>query len=311
MNNTISIIIPFLNESESLPKLVEELNGFFANKPYKPVVIFVDDGSTDNSVSILQQQSFYSFLGKIIVLSKNYGAHAAMRAGMKVSDSGYCMFLPADLQDPLILIDQCFQKIKESRADIVFAYRRNSKNSFFEKLFTRFYASLMIKYVSPKYPAKGFDVVFFNKKITDNLNANIESNSSVFIQILTTGYKQANIYYDKIARNMGRSKWTLSKKIKLFIDSFVAFSFVPIRFVSLIGIIFFLFGILWTIYIVWRKLVLNDLNAGWPALTSILLLGFGITNIALGIIAEYVWRTLDASRKRPVFVIDEIIELNN
>jgi len=100
----------------------------------------------------------------------------------------------------------------------------------------------------------------------------------------------------------------LSKKIKLLIDSFVAFSFAPIRLVSIVGIAFFIAGILWTAYIIFRKIVFNDLESGWPALVSILMVGFGITNISLGIIAEYLWRTLDASRKRPVFVIDEIIE---
>lgn len=94
------------------------------------------------------------------------------------------------------------------------------------------------------------------------------------------------------------------------IDSFVAFSYAPIRFVSFVGILFFMIGIFWTIYIISRKILVNDLESGWPMLTSILLLGFGITNIGLGIIAEYLWRTLDASRKRPVFIIDEIMELN-
>jgi dolichol-phosphate mannosyltransferase len=97
--------------------------------------------------------------------------------------------------------------------------------------------------------------------------------------------------------------------MKLFIDSFVAFSFAPIRLVSMVGIGFFIVGIAWTIYIILRKLIFNDLAAGWPALMSILMVGFGITNISLGIIAEYLWRTLDASRKRPLFIIDEVIEL--
>ena len=96
----------------------------------------------------------------------------------------------------------------------------------------------------------------------------------------------------------------------MLIDSFVAFSYAPIRFVSLTGILFFTFGILWTVYIIARKIIFNDLASGWPALTSILLLGFGVTNIGLGIIAEYLWRTLDASRNRPVFIIDEMVELN-
>ncbi|MDX5438347.1 MAG: glycosyl transferase family 2, partial [Pontibacter sp.] len=114
--------------------------------------------------------------------------------------------------------------------------------------------------------------------------------------------------YDKKARLVGKSKWTISKKIKLLIDSFVAFSFAPIRLVSFIGIVFFLLGIMWSGYIIFRKIMFDDLASGWPALLSILMVGFGVTNISLGIIAEYLWRTLDASRKRPVFVIDEIVE---
>lgn len=97
--------------------------------------------------------------------------------------------------------------------------------------------------------------------------------------------------------------------MKLFIDSFVAFSFAPIRLVSMVGISFFIVGVFWTTYIILRKLIFNDLASGWPALMSILTIGFGITNISLGIIAEYLWRTLDASRKRPLFIIDEVIQL--
>jgi len=89
----------------------------------------------------------------------------------------------------------------------------------------------------------------------------------------------------------------------------VAFSYAPIRLVSLVGMIFFILGILWTVYIIFRKIAFNDLVSGWPALTSVLMIGFGITNISLGIIAEYLWRTLDATRKRPVFIIDELIEI--
>jgi dolichol-phosphate mannosyltransferase len=78
-----------------------------------------------------------------------------------------------------------------------------------------------------------------------------------------------------------------------------------------LGIIFFVFGLVWTVYIITRKLIYDDLVSGWPAITSILLLGFGITNIGLGIIAEYLWRTLDVSRKRPVFIVNEVHELNS
>jgi dolichol-phosphate mannosyltransferase len=194
--------------------------------------------------------------------------------------------------------------------DIIWANRAGTQNSFFERQFSKFYSRLMKKYVNKRYPAKGFDVVLFNRKVADAVNKNIEGNSSVFLQILNLGFKQDFVEYRKAARQAGKSKWTLAKKIKLLIDSFVAFSFAPIRMVSLIGILFFILGLLWTGYIFFRKIFYNDLPLGWPALMAISMIGFGITNISLGIIAEYLWRTLDASRKRPVFIIDEIIELN-
>ena len=168
----------------------------------------------------------------------------------------------------------------------------------------------MKKYAIASYPEKGFDIVMFNKKVQLCLNQTIESNSSVFLQILILGFKQSSISYKKESRKKGKSKWTLSKKIKLLVDSFIAFSYAPIRFVTLIGTTLFIIGLIWTGYIITRKLVYNDLEEGWPALISILTIGFGITNISLGIIAEYLWRTLDSARKRPVFIINEITDLS-
>jgi dolichol-phosphate mannosyltransferase len=309
MSAKVSIISPFLNESGNIENYINSLNGFFLNKPYTAEVILVDDGSTDNSIELLQSQNFGNYEIKVIKLSKNFGAQAAVRAGISHATGDYITFLPADLQDPLDLIDRSLEVVEQKRADIVYAFRKTTNNSFFESVFSEFYAFMMKKFVSPKFPGKGFDIVFFNKKVKEDLNRNIELNSSIQLQILTLGYSSENVYYDKRERKVGKSKWTFSKKMKLFIDSFVAFSFAPIRLVSMVGILFFIIGTAWTIYIILRKLLFDDLAAGWPALMSILMVGFGITNISLGIIAEYLWRTLDASRKRPLFIIDEIIDL--
>ena len=246
---------------------------------------------------------------KVISFSQNYGSHAALRAGIMHAKGEYITFLYADLQDPIANVTNMYFKAIEGN-DIVWAYRSATKNSFFERAFSKYYARLMQKYVNRRYPDRGFDVVLFNRKVADAVNKNIEANSSVFLQILNLGFKQDFIEYQKSARLSGKSKWTLSKKIKLLIDSFVAFSFAPIRLVSVMGFLFFIAGSLWTFYIIFRKIFFNDLSAGWPALVSILMIGFGITNISLGIIAEYLWRTLDASRKRPVYIIDEVIELS-
>lgn len=305
----ITIIIPFLNEEDNVPNLGAGLLNFIeSNKDILFEIVLVNDGSTDHSVEAIRQTRFPAAT-KLISFSQNFGSHAALRAGILHARGTYITFLYADLQDPVENIVNMFRKAKDGN-DIVWANRADTKNSFFERQFSKLYSRLMRNYVNRKYPSKGFDVVMFNNKVKEAVNKNIENNSSVFLQILNMGFKQDFIEYQKLPRKAGKSKWTIAKKIKLLIDSFVAFSYAPIRLVSMIGILFFIGGILWTSYIVFRKIVFNDLAAGWPALISILMIGFGITNISLGIIAEYLWRTLDASRKRPVFIIDEIIELN-
>jgi glycosyltransferase involved in cell wall biosynthesis len=311
MNNScdISIIIPFLNEEDNIERLTYELNKFVSNnKEINFEIILVNDGSADRSLEKIKGSIFPAHT-KLINLSQNYGSHAALRAGILYAGGNFIVFSYADLQDPLENIILMFDKMNLGN-DIVWAYRKTSKNSFFEELFSKGYARLMKKYVNKNFPENGFDIVMFNTKIREKLNQNIESNSSIFLQILNLGFKSESIEYIKNQRIAGKSKWGFSKKVKLLIDSFVAFSYMPIRLVSLVGISFFIVGIIWSGYIITRKLIFDDLSSGWPALISTLLIGFGITNISLGIIAEYLWRTLDASRRRPVFIIDEIIELN-
>lgn len=312
MNNkhTITLIIPLLNEEDSIDLLVDQLNKYFAKvDSFQAEVIFVNDGSSDNTIQKLSNAKHDYYKAKVCSLSKNFGSHAALRAGILHSTGDFICFLSADMQDPVELVGKLYETIS-AKFDIVWAKRKSTENTFFNNLFSKRYALLMKKYVSPLFPEQGFDIVMFSRKVANELNRNIENNSSIFLQILTLGYSQSSIEYVKVSRKIGKSKWTLSKKIKLFIDSFVAFSYAPIRFVTIMGIIFSIGGFIWTIYILIRKLMIGNLSPGWPALISVLLLGFGITNISLGIIAEYLWRTLDASRKRPVFIIDEIIELN-
>jgi dolichol-phosphate mannosyltransferase len=309
----ISVIIPFLNEAENIPELVQSLNNYFnGKKEFTAEVIFVNDGSSDQSVSILCEQTIQSYVAKVLSFSKNYGSHAALRAGIQHASGDYITFMYADLQDPLTLIEQMVAEINSAKnCDIVWASRRSTENGWFESAFSQAYSALMKKYVSALYPAKGFDVVMFSKKVANVLNEQIEANSSIFLQILTLGFIQKTLHYDKQPRKKGKSKWTLSKKVKLLIDSFISFSYAPIRFVTLVGVILFFIGAVFSLYLIIRKLTSNDLVSGWTMLITILMLGFGITNISLGIIAEYLWRTLDSSRKRPVFIIDNIIELKH
>ena len=108
----------------------------------------------------------------------------------------------------------------------------------------------------------------------------------------------------------GKSGWSFSKKKKLLMDTMVAFSRVPLRFVTISGVIMAVIGIVWALAIIIIKLFhIMPLNAGWPTLLAVILVGFGITNLSIGIIAEYLWRTFDAARNRPAFLVDEVIEV--
>ncbi|WP_257710807.1 glycosyltransferase [Gramella sp. MT6] len=305
----VSIVIPVYNEEENVLFLVEQLNEYFQKENrFTAEIIFVNDGSTDDTYNRLKSIPHKHYSYKIISFSRNFGSHSALRAGILRAEGDFVTFMYADLQDPLTLVSRMYEQVQDKGIDICWAFRNSSASAGPEKFFSLLYALLMRKYAVANFPKKGFDVVLFSRKVKECLDKNLESNSSVFIQILSFGFKQTSITYDKRERKHGKSKWTLSKKIKLLIDSFVAFSFAPIRLVSIIGFVFFMVGIIWTVIIVLRKLLFDDLASGWPALLSILLVGFGITNISLGIIAEYLWRTLDASRKRPAFIIDEIKE---
>lgn len=309
MKYDIAVIIPFLNERENIQKLVRELNDFVGRekKGLKIQVIFVDDGSTDDSTDILKRQKF-NFDARIVQLSRNYGSHAAIRAGVFVAESQFVTFTSVDLQDPLNLITELYTKCLEGN-DIVWACRESQEMPFIEKLFSNLYAKLMRRFVAENFPENGFGIIMFNQKIGSELNRNIESNSSIFLQILTMGFRQNQIFYHKAARVGGKSKWTFSKKLKLLVDSFVAFSYVPIRLVGVVGITLSFLGLVGVVYVIMRTLLYHDLSQGWPALMAILMIGFGATNISLGIIAEYLWRTFDTARHKSVFIINEIIDL--
>ena len=307
----VSIIIPVYNESDQIPFLVNEIINFNSQHTNNEVnfqYIFVDDGSSDNSFGILKQSLDAIANYKVIKLSRNFGSHAALRAGSMHADGDYVTIIPADLQIPLNEIPTMYQKVNAG-LDIVWVVRETPDVGFIEKAFSNFYSALMKKYVNRNFPKDGIESLIYNEKVKKLFNSHVEDNSSFSLQIMSYGFAFDFIKIKKFSRKVGKSKWTIHKKIKLLIDSFAAFSFAPIRLVSLIGIVFFLLGFIGSAYLVLRKLIYNDLSSGWPALYSTLLLGFGITNISLGIIAEYLWRTLDASRKRPVFIIDEIIEI--
>lgn len=309
MEQGISIIIPFLNEEENAVRFCNALDQFRQQTHYPIELVFVDDGSTDQTVDRLSNYQFKHIdQYKIISLSKNFGSHAAIRAGIMNGSYDFCTWMGIDMQEPLEFLDIGWQKLSGGY-NSVFIEKEEIQIGVLERLFSKIYSWLMIRFAVPQYGNGGISTICFDRKVKSYLNENVEINSSLQLQIINAGFRTITIPLRFYARNAGKSKWTLSKKIKLFIDSFVAFSFMPIRLVSIIGIIMFLLGVIYGMVIIVSRLMHPfDAVLGYATIASLLAIGFGITNISLGIIAEYLWRTYDAASRRPAFIIADIKE---
>lgn len=309
-NEGISIIVPFLNEELTLPTFCDTMLAYVESLSFSVEFVFVNDGSTDRSLRILQEYPFDGRISvKVVNLSRNYGFHSAVRAGLMNAAYDICTWFSADLQEPLEIIPIAFEKLREGKCEVVYFSKRTVDVSKLNRLCSKVYSHLMQKYAIKTYSVDGIATVVFGKKIKDILNKNVERNSMIVLQIMDMGFAYESIPLDYHSRTAGESKWSLSKKIKLFIDSFVAFSYMPIRFVSIVGIFMFMIGMIVGIFTIVNK-VLNPLApAGYSTIVCIIAMGFGITNISLGVIAEYIWRTLDVARDRPVFVVSDVYEI--
>ncbi len=306
----MSVIVPFLNEEESIVAFCDAFDNYVEEISFPVELIFVDDGSTDNTDILLKSYSFKSVKeAKVIHFTRSFGAQAAIRAGILNAQYNICTWISVDLQEPLDMIPISYEKIISGLVDIIYIEKEEIAVSPLSRFFSKRYNSLMRKYAIKNYPSGGIGAVVFNEKVRNYLNSNIEINSAIVLQLLNAGFRYELIPMKFLARRAGNSKWTFSKKIKIFIDSFVSFSYMPIRVVSIVGIIMFLGGLVIALATIVNKLLHPLVPVGYSTIVSALAVGFGITNISLGIVAEYLWRTFDVSRHQEPFIISNEVNL--
>lgn len=303
----ISIIIPVYFNEMNLHDLYDDLKSKVLDKLEAYELVFVDDGSQDSSYAILKEIQALDSNVMLVKLSRNFGSHSAILAGLIHSTGDCAVMKAADLQEPSTMILEMYEKWLQGN-NVVLAIRKDRQEPWLQKTISNLYYKVMRKIALKSMPDGGFDCFLIDRKVIKVLELMDEKNSTLMGQILWAGFKTDKIYYTRLQREKGKSRWTLSKKIKLFVDSILAFSYFPIRFISTMGILTFFGTIIWLLYILYAKFFIGIEVEGWTTLMITNLFFYGLILLTLGIIGEYLWRAFDAARQRPSYIVEELIE---
>jgi dolichol-phosphate mannosyltransferase len=306
----ISIVIPVFNNQDSIKilgnKLLEVLKSLEKHNK-KTEIVFVDDGSSDNSFEELINFKKICNNVKIIKLIKNYGASNAAQIGFKNSSGKYISILSADMQDDPHLILQMYDVIKNQNENLVVCERKSREDKFTTIIFAQIFYKILNLYVIKNYPKKGFDVFMVNRDLLKNINLD-SLNPTLSYALMYMGFKYKKIFYTRKIRDHGKSQWTLSKKINLFWDIFIRYSDLPIKLISRFGLLFSLITMLYAFFIFVMKLIYNTSIEGWATLAILISFLSGLIIFILGLIGEYLIRIYKIVDKTDEVIIEKYIE---
>jgi dolichol-phosphate mannosyltransferase len=301
----ISLVIPVFNEQEVLPELFKRLEQVAVSNTelFQLAIIFVDDGSTDESVNIMKQIST-DLEFKLIQFSRNFGHQAAVMAGITNADGDAIVIMDADLQDPPEVIAE-FVKQWQKGFHVVYGKRiSRDGESLFKKTSAAMFYRLLHWLTEVDIPLDSGDFRLIDKKVADSLKAMNEK--SVFIRglIAWMGYRQTPVEYNREARFAGKTKYPMKKMIALASDAILAFSEKPLRLISKIGGAIFLAAIMFSVFVLSAKIFGSGYEApGWMSIMLAILTLSGFQILCLGVIGSYILRVYRQTRNRPVFLV--------
>ncbi|MBQ9253125.1 MAG: glycosyltransferase [Clostridia bacterium] len=304
----MSIVTPCYFNEKNLDDTYAEIKAtvFDLLPEYDWEWILVDDGSGDNTLGVAQRLQRQDPRIRIVKLSRNFGEFRAVVAGLSVARGEAIAVICADLQDPPSLIPHLVASWQQGNK-VNLAVRGGREGSRLKNWFADTYYRLIRKWVIPDYPERGFDFFLIDRKVAQELVRMQEKNSSIYLQLIWLGYRPTIIEYDQKDREKGVSMWTYSKRINLFVDTFIVFSHKPIRFLTGAGLLVGLISLIFGVYVIFDKII-NHTPAGWASVMLAVLLTSSFQMVMMGVLGEYLWRNLDETRKRPLYVIDEVMD---
>lgn len=301
----ISVIVPVFNEEENVDPVCDALGTAARSIPDVDwEFIFIEDGSIDETFNTLHHHHQLDPRVKIIQLSRNFGSHVSAAAGLNFASGDAAVIMAADLQDHPREISRFIEHWRKG-ADVVWAVRRKRGDSVLDRFLSLVFARVIRFVALPNYPLAGTgSFCILDRVVVDALNQFPEHNRATFGLILYSGFSQVEIEYDREARAHGKSKWSFRKKIRLLIDTVVSFSTTPIKLASMSGIVIAMLGMFYASYIVMSYILIGPVSTpGWSSLIVLVMLLGGFQLIVLGMLGEYISRSVNDVRRRPLFLI--------
>jgi dolichol-phosphate mannosyltransferase len=301
----LTIIVPVYNEEEVLPETIRRLLGIQLKLPQSTEIIFVDDGSSDNSLVILRDAVRRSpdYL-KLVILSRNFGHQNAVSAGLDYARGAAVAVIDGDLQDPPELIPE-FYRILQNGYDVVYGVRANRKEGFFKRGCYKCFYRLMSLISSIEIPIDSGDFCIMSRRVVEAINKMPENHRFVRGLRAWVGFPQVAFQYDRPERERGTSKYTYLKLLRLALDGIITFSEVPLRMSSLLGLAIALFSFCYFCYVISWSLLKNLPPPGITTIAAALFLLGGVQLITIGILGEYVARIHNETKRRPIYVVME------
>ncbi len=302
----ISIIIPCYNEEDSIPLIYNELKKVSNNMKYDFEFIFVNDGSIDNSLSVLKKLSAKDKQVKYIHFSRNFGKEAAMYAGLSKSKGDYVTIMDADLQDPPSLLSEMLRLIKEEGYDSVGTRRVSRKGEpKIRSFFARKFYKIINKLSKIEMVDGARDYRLMTRQMVNSILELKEYNRYSKGLFSFVGFNTYWLEYENVERVAGETKWSFWGLVKYAIEGIVAFSTLPLSIASLMGFIFCFVSFILIIIIIIKTLIFGDPTSGWPSLVCIIFFVSGIQLFCLGIIGKYLSKTYLETKNRPIYIIKE------
>ncbi len=308
---SLSIVVPVYNEEEVIDLFIDTVNETLADEVLDIEYVFVDDGSKDNTASLISKRLEAGLKGRLIGLSRNFGKEAALSAGLVHAEGDIAIPIDADLQDPPALIPQMIDAWRQGY-DVVYGLRvdRSGDSATKRGTSSAFY-SLFNRIAHIHLPSNAGDFRLIDRCVIEALKDMPERNRFMKGLFAWAGFASIAIPYERPPRARGHSKWNYWRLWNFALDGFVGFSSIPLRIWLYCGIVIAAFSLFYTVFIIARVMIYGVDVPGYASLMSAVLFFAGIQLISIGVIGEYVARLFTETKQRPIYIVKDIVENTN